>query len=97
MWMRESGTVIDKLVLTKDSAYDPSALNGSLGPNESAQVDTATPADLVHYWKLDETSGKTFQDQIGAAPATSARTAPRRRLAASPAPETLTAPPTRSM
>jgi hypothetical protein len=68
--MRESGTVIDKLVLTKDSAYDPSALNGSLGPNESAQVDTATPADLVHYWKLDETSGKTFQDQIGAAPAT---------------------------
>ncbi|HFD80513.1 MAG TPA: hypothetical protein ENK05_09015, partial [Gammaproteobacteria bacterium] len=35
VWMRESGTVVDKVVLTTDAAYDPSTVNGGLGPNES--------------------------------------------------------------
>jgi uncharacterized repeat protein (TIGR01451 family) len=58
VWMRESGTVIDKVVLTTDPAFDPSTLNGGLGPDESVQgnpttadlsvtntVDNATPAE----------------------------------------------------
>ena len=35
VWMRESGTVIDKVVLTTDAAFNPATLNGGLGPNES--------------------------------------------------------------
>lgn len=70
LWMRESGTVIDKVVLSMDSSFNPSTISGGLGPNESSQ---GTPpvllSGLAHYWKFDEASGSTFQDQIGAASA----------------------------
>ncbi|MCK5395820.1 MAG: DUF11 domain-containing protein [Gammaproteobacteria bacterium] len=45
VWARETGAIIDKIVLTTDSAYDPSIFNGSLGPDESIQTDL-TDADL---------------------------------------------------
>jgi uncharacterized repeat protein (TIGR01451 family) len=45
VWMRESGTVIDKVILTPDAAFDPSTINGGLGPNESVRA-TPTGADL---------------------------------------------------
>jgi len=35
VWARETGVVVDKVVLTTDPAYDPSTVNGDLGPNES--------------------------------------------------------------
>ncbi|MBU1190486.1 MAG: cadherin-like domain-containing protein [Gammaproteobacteria bacterium] len=69
VWMRESGTVIDKLVLSTDAAFDPSTINGGQGPSESPQNTPVLPSGLVHYWKFDETSGSTFQDQIGTASA----------------------------
>ncbi len=45
VWVRESGTVVDKVVLTTDAAYDPSTVNGGLGPDQSVQGDP-TDADL---------------------------------------------------
>ena len=35
VWARETGVVVDKVVLTTDPAYDPSTVNGGLGPDES--------------------------------------------------------------
>jgi lysophospholipase L1-like esterase len=69
VWMRESGTLIDKIVLSTDAAFDPSTHNAGLGPNESPQSTPVLPSGLVHYWKFDETSGSTFQDQMSAASA----------------------------
>ncbi len=45
VWMRESGTVADKVVLTTDAGYDPSNINGGLGPDESGRT-APTDADL---------------------------------------------------
>ncbi len=45
VWVRETGTVVDKVVLTTDAAYDPSTINGGLGPDQSVQGDP-TDADL---------------------------------------------------
>jgi hypothetical protein len=41
VWMRESGTVIDKVVLSTQAAFDPSTINGGAGPGESTPA-TAT-------------------------------------------------------
>ncbi|WP_165869126.1 DUF11 domain-containing protein, partial [Thiogranum longum] len=46
VWMRESGFVVDKVVLTTDVAFDPSTINGGLGPAESSQG-SPTSADLA--------------------------------------------------
>ncbi len=69
VWMNESGMVIDKLVLSADASVNPSTISGGLGPNESQQGTPVLPSGLAHYWKFDETSGSTFQDQIAAASA----------------------------
>lgn len=45
VWMSETGTVIDKVVLTTDPAFDPSTINGGLGPNETLAT-PSTDADL---------------------------------------------------
>ncbi len=38
LWMRESGFVVDKVVLTTDEAYDPSTINGGLGPARAGRA-----------------------------------------------------------
>jgi hypothetical protein len=38
LWMREDGVMIDKLLLTTDSSFNPALLNGGLGPIGSARV-----------------------------------------------------------
>ncbi|MBT8122984.1 MAG: hypothetical protein KJO10_10640, partial [Gammaproteobacteria bacterium] len=54
LWMRESGTVVDKVVLTTDSSYDPSLINSGLGPDESIQGDPLdTDADgMLDSWEV---------------------------------------------
>ncbi|WP_165869127.1 LamG-like jellyroll fold domain-containing protein, partial [Thiogranum longum] len=42
VWMAESGFVVDKIVLTTDAAFDPSTINGGLGPDESGQSGQVT-------------------------------------------------------
>ena len=55
LWMRESGTVVDKLVLTRDSTFNPATLNGGLGPDESPQGSPST-ADLSVSKAVDAAS-----------------------------------------
>jgi hypothetical protein len=47
VWMRESGTVIDKVILTPDAAFDPSTINGGLGPNETTAAVTTVKSPVV--------------------------------------------------
>jgi len=54
VWMRESGTVIDKVVLTTKATFDPSTVNGGVGPEESASA-AATGSTLT-------SSGTTSSD-----------------------------------
>ncbi len=44
VWMRESGTLIDKLVITRDAAYKPATVNGGMGPDESPELAMTTVA-----------------------------------------------------
>ncbi|UCD25368.1 MAG: DUF11 domain-containing protein, partial [Gemmatimonadota bacterium] len=55
VWMRESGAVIDKVVLTTDVAFDPSTINGGLGPDESVQGNP-TDADLAVSKAVDNST-----------------------------------------
>ena len=55
VWSRETGTVIDKVVLTADPAYDPSTINGGLGPDESVQANP-TDADVSVALMVDDAS-----------------------------------------
>ena len=38
LWMRESGTLIDKIVITSNPAYDPDDVGGGFGPDESPRL-----------------------------------------------------------
>ena len=55
LWMRESGTVVDKLVLTRDATFNPATVNGGLGPDESLQGSPST-ADLSVSKVVDDAS-----------------------------------------
>jgi len=58
VWMRESGMVIDKVVLTTDVAFDPSTLNGGLGPDESGSVGMTVESPVI------SPSGGVFADPV---------------------------------
>lgn len=45
LWMREDGLIIDILVLTTNSGYDPSSINGGLGPAESVIIPILPQSD----------------------------------------------------
>ncbi|WP_132972004.1 LamG-like jellyroll fold domain-containing protein, partial [Thiogranum longum] len=47
IWMRESGTVIDKIVLTTDPLYDPSTINAGLGPTESPVIEAVVQSPAI--------------------------------------------------
>ena len=70
VWMREDGFVFDKLVLTPDATFNPSALNGGLGPDESGGGGPL-PAGLVDYWRLDESSGSSYANVVNGRPSAS--------------------------
>jgi uncharacterized repeat protein (TIGR01451 family) len=53
VWMREAGAVIDKVVVTPDAAFNPAALNGGLGPDESVRGNP-TDADLAVAKTVDK-------------------------------------------
>ena len=38
VWAREGGIIVDKVVLTTNSGYDPATENGGLGPDESTRA-----------------------------------------------------------
>lgn len=66
VWMRESGTLLDKLVLTPDANYTPS----SLGPDETLGQSTGKIPDspttgLVAAYSFEEGSGSTVADRSG--------------------------------
>ena len=66
VWMRESGTVLDKLVLTSDGDYTPSGL----GPDETINLESlSSPANpstgLVAAYSFEEGSGSTTADVSG--------------------------------
>lgn len=66
VWMRESGTLLDKLVLTSDGDYTPSGL----GPDETINLESpSSPANpstgLVAAYSFEEGSGSTTADVSG--------------------------------
>ena len=66
VWMRESGTLLDKLVLTPDANYTPS----DLGPDETINLESlSSPANpstgLVAAYSFEEGSGSTTADVSG--------------------------------
>lgn len=65
VWMRESGTLLDKLVLTPDANYTPSGL----GPDETLGQSTGkapvSPTGLVAAYGFKEGSGVTVTDISG--------------------------------
>ena len=48
--MREDGTMIDKVVITTSSSYNPSVVNGGLGPNISETITITPPPDPYDAW-----------------------------------------------
>ncbi len=60
VWMRESGTVVDRIVLTTDPAYDPSLENGGLGPAESAHGNTPPAVEQP----VIDPAGGSFVDSV---------------------------------
>ena len=81
VWMRESGTLLDKLVLTPDASYTPSDLGPAetitLGSSSSADTNAgsqgateSTPSSsantgLVAAYSFEEGSGNTVADRSG--------------------------------
>ncbi|MBE2295870.1 MAG: hypothetical protein IAF00_13015 [Phycisphaerales bacterium] len=64
VWMHESGTLLDKLVLTPDANYIPN----DLGPDETITTKsnaTSTSAKLVAAYSFDDGSGNTVTDLSG--------------------------------
>ena len=67
VWMRESGTLLDKLVLTPDANYNPS----DLGPDETINLESleSSPVNpstgLVAAYNLNEGSGTAVVDASG--------------------------------
>jgi Concanavalin A-like lectin/glucanases superfamily/Chitobiase/beta-hexosaminidase C-terminal domain len=58
VWMRESGTVVDRVVLTKNATFNPSTINGGLGPVESGTAGPTVESPMI------SPNGGVFTDPV---------------------------------
>ncbi|RLP54793.1 MAG: hypothetical protein D6160_08220 [Ketobacter sp.] len=70
LWMRETGTIVDRIVLSKDSAVTPSGdgpaestQSGSTDPDPDPQPETIP--GVTHYWQFNDTSSTVFSNRAG--------------------------------
>ncbi|MFW5829065.1 MAG: carbohydrate-binding protein, partial [Planctomycetota bacterium] len=66
IWMREDGTAIDKIVITTDANYDPTAVNNGLGPDDSQTASELAALNLDTSNLVAAEEGSAYNENLQA-------------------------------